>query len=264
MPETQLKRLILTRLLGSAAGLIQGDFLTRDRWLWLKPRLPETTEQKKLLDVGCGTGAFTICAAQRGYAAVGLTWDEADTKIATERARICGVANAIFRICDVRRLDEQGDLAQAFDVVICCENIEHIIDDQRLVMAMEKCLKPGGRLCLTTPNYHYKPISKDDDGPFLLIEDGRHVRRGYTEESLRKLFEDAGLVVERISYCSGFASQKLSGFLRHCQGKARLAGWLLTLPLRYLVPPFDRVFHALVKYPLFSICIEAHKKVDGR
>jgi 2-polyprenyl-3-methyl-5-hydroxy-6-metoxy-1,4-benzoquinol methylase len=252
-------RIFLTKVLGSTAGLIQGDFLMGDRWHWLKPRLPRTANGETLLDVGCGSGAFTICAAQRGYKALGLTWDESDTNVAVERAALCRATEANFQICDVRQLDEQADLRGKFDFAICCENIEHILDDRRLVKAMCACLKPGGRLLLTTPNYHYRPIIKGDMGPFRTVEDGWHVRRGYSEGQLRDLFSDTGFIIEHISYCGGFLSQKHTGFLRLFQGKSYMIGWIISLPARLLVPLVDPILSRLMGYPSFSICLEAYK-----
>ena len=249
----------MTRLLGPGAGLIQGDLLTRDRWLWLRSRLPRTAGSEALLDVGCGTGAFTICAALRGYRSLGLTWDVADAEVATERARISRAASARFEVCDVRELDTRGDLKGCFDFVICCENIEHIIDDRRLAEAIAACLKRGGRLLLSTPNYHYQPISRGDMGPFRPIEDGGHVRRGYTEGQLRDLFAGTGLIIERVTYCSGFFSQKTTAILRQFRGKTYVLGWALTLPIRLFAPILDAVFHRFSSYPYFTICVEAYR-----
>jgi SAM-dependent methyltransferase len=259
MPETKLNRIFLTKILGATAGLIQGDFLMGDRWRWLRDRLPRTANGETLMDVGCGSGAFTICAAQRGYKSLGLTWDESDTKIATERASLCRAAGASFRICDVRQLDEQPDLRGAFDFAICCENIEHILDDRRLVKALYSCLKPGGRLLLTTPNYYYRPIVKGDRGPFRPVEDGWHVRRGYSKGQLRDLFTGTGFIIESISYCGGFSSQKLTGFLRLFRGKSYALGWAVTLPARLVVPLVDGLHRRMTNYPPFSICLEAYK-----
>jgi 2-polyprenyl-3-methyl-5-hydroxy-6-metoxy-1,4-benzoquinol methylase len=66
---------LLVRIFGFRATVIHGDLLVLDRWLWLKKRLPFTRNGEKLIDVGCGSGAFTIGAALRGYQAIGLSWD---------------------------------------------------------------------------------------------------------------------------------------------------------------------------------------------
>lgn len=259
MPKNHFYRIILTRILGATAGLIQGDTLTRDRWLWLKPRLPETANEERLLDVGCGTGAFTICSSLRGYNALGLTWDEADNAIACERAVIIKAKKAAFSICDVRRLDERNDLKNEFDFALCCENIEHILDDKRLIRAIYACLKPGGRLLLTSPNYHYRPITASDRGPFLTVETGWHVRRGYSKGAIIDLMADTGFIIEDISCCSGFFSQKTTWMMRQFTGHTHLLGWALTLPMRPFIPMLDALFHAFSSYPNFSICVEAYK-----
>ena len=67
---------------------------------------------------------------------------------------------------------------EQFDVAICTENIEHILNDFKLVRDIADCLKPGGRLLLTTPNYNYRAITSNDNGPFCATETGGHVRRG--------------------------------------------------------------------------------------
>jgi SAM-dependent methyltransferase len=257
------KRLALTRLLGASAGTIQGDFFTRDRWLWLKGRLPRTLNRETLLDVGCGTGAFSIAAAKRGYHCLGLSWDQSDLEVARARAMICRAPAATFRICDIRQLDQQVELMGKFDFAICCENIEHVLDDRRLVLALLGCLKPGGRLLLTSPNYHYRAVTRGDLGPFEQEELGWHVRRGYSRGQLLDLFHDTGFIVEDISFCSGWVSQKCTGFLRLFDGRPFVIGWIITLPVRFLIPALDGVCARLFRYPGYSICVEAYKARHG-
>ena len=48
----------------------------------------ERQHRGNLLDVGCGSGAFTIGAARMGYDALGLSWDARNQSVAAERAAI--------------------------------------------------------------------------------------------------------------------------------------------------------------------------------
>jgi 2-polyprenyl-3-methyl-5-hydroxy-6-metoxy-1,4-benzoquinol methylase len=220
--------------------------------------MPITENGETLLDVGCGTGAFTIKSSLRGYLATGLTWDEPAASVASRRALIVGAERAKFEVCDVRCLDEQERFMGVFDVIICCENIEHILDDRRLMTAMFACLKPGGRLLLTAPSYYYRAI-RGENGPFSKVEDGGHVRRGYTRASIQELFDGAGFIVEETSGVSGFVSQKATWFLRVFPGCLRLVPWALILPFRPLIPLLDRLLHTILDYPKYCIAVEAYK-----
>ena len=86
----------LVKILGFPATLIHGDTLVWDRWRLLQPRLRE--HRGCLLDVGCGSGAFTIGAARMGYDALGLSWDERNQRVAQERAAIVK-AGGRFDVC---------------------------------------------------------------------------------------------------------------------------------------------------------------------
>lgn len=250
---------VFVRIAGFPATLIHGDPLVLDRWLWLKKRLPLTGGGEKLIDLGCGSGAFTIGAALRGYRATGLSWDERNQKVAAERAGICKAHSAVFEIFDIRQLGERQDLREQFDVAICLETIEHVLDDGKLMRDMAGCLKPGGRLLLTTPYYHYRPITRGDDGPYSEVEDGSHVRRGYTGQMLEGLCKFAGLTVEDVTFCSGFLSQKICFLMRVLSKIHPLLGWAVILPVRLLPPIFDRLVTNGIGWPHYIICLEAYK-----
>ena len=238
--------------------LFFGDTLVYDRWRWISSKLPKTNEDWSLLDIGCGSGAFTLKASSLGYNSTGLTWDKECARKCSQRAKRFDLKNCKFEIFDVRRLNEFSH--SGFDVILNTENIEHIIDDLSLFNAMFSKLKKGGFLLLTTPNFYYKSITDGDNGPFSKVEDGWHVRRGYTKEMLRELCAKSGFKVEDISYCSGFFSQKVTFLLRILN---RIIGvkmaWVITLPLRILPIIFDNILSKIVKYENFSICLVAYK-----
>ena len=239
--------------------LIRGDTLVLDRWHWIRKHLPRTANGEWIIDVGCGSGAFTVGAAKRGYDALGLTWDEAERSKAAARAAHVKLTTPKFETFDVRDLGSRVDLADTFDVALCCENIEHVLDDAKLMTDISGVLKPGGRLLLTTPNYDYRPISAGDLGPFSPIENGGHVRRGYTPAHLIELCEIAGLEPEEISYCSGLLSQKITALLRKLSAVNYLMAWLIILALRPLPLFFDHLIARLTGWPGYSICLVAYK-----
>ena len=241
------------------AYLTCGDTSTWDRWCWLKRRLPLTRNGEKLLDVGCGTGAYTIGAALRGYSSLGLSWDKANQDKAITRARDCGAAeDAQFEVLDVRHLDSRPDLKDSFEVAICCECAEHIIDDRKLFRDMSAGLKPGGRLLFTAPNYYYRAMSEGDLGPFCREETGWHVRRGYSPAMLEELCRQSGLACEELSYCTGYFSQKITGSMRNLRFLGHRTAWAVMFPLRVLTV-CDSAIGRLFGYPGYSICMVAVK-----
>jgi 2-polyprenyl-3-methyl-5-hydroxy-6-metoxy-1,4-benzoquinol methylase len=254
-----MDRSLLVQVFGFPASLIHWDTLVLDRWLWLRRHLPEVPSgSKRLLDIGCGTGAFTIGAARRGYRSLGLSWDQRNQEVARQRALLCKAPLAEFEVQDVRHLEQRPDLRE-FDIVVCCENIEHILDDRKLIADMSRCLKPGGTLLLTTPNFHYRPMTRDDDGPCSQVEDGGHVRRGYTGETLGALCASAGLKVSRIEYISGFLSQKTTGLMRSASAIHPMFAWSLVLPLRVLPPLVDPLISRVSRWPGYTITTIATK-----
>lgn len=242
---------LLVRALGWPATILHGDPLVLDRWRWLRRHL--RPGPLRTLDAGCGTGAFTLYAARIGNEALGLSWDEANDRKARERARILGLPNATFRPMDLRTLDQQAAELGTFDQVICLETIEHILDDAKLLRDLASVLRPGGRLLLTTPYEHYHTMLGDR---VTGLEDGGHVRRGYTHESLTALAAGAGFRVTAAEYVSGIVSQQLTNVLRAGDRISHGASWAATFPLRIL-QVLDGPATRLTGYPAASVAIVA-------
>ncbi len=256
----------LVQAIGWPAPLLHFDTAVVDRWLWLRRRLPPTTGSRRLIDIGCGTGAFTIGAALRGYQALGLSWDERNQRVAASRAAMCKATRACFDVLDVRRIAARPDLVGVFDVAILCEVVEHILDDARLVRDAAACLKSGGRLLLTTPNAALRiAIAPSHNGPFSTVEDGGHVRKGYTESDLRRLCAQADLAVDAVSYCTGPVSQFVTWIHYNLSRRIHpLVGWAAIHPLRPLPIVLDPLLGKLSPWPWYSICLEAHKPEAGQ
>lgn len=166
-----------------------------------------------------------------------------------------------FRIIDLRELENHRDSLGMFDQIICLETIEHVGDDQGLVRNLSSMLKPGGRLLLSTPFDRHHPLYTEDPHPSP-VEDGSHVRYGYSQERLREIASAAGLRVDSESFVSGVISQKLTDLMRRLSALAGLLpAWAAVLPLRGLVL-LDRRLTRALRYPYLSVALCAVKSAS--
>jgi SAM-dependent methyltransferase len=250
MPDT------LLRAFGWSPLLIHGDPCVLDRWLWLRRHL--RSGPARTFDAGCGNGAFSIYAARMGNQVVAASFAEREQQDARRRAGVVGVAGIDFRKLDLRELDQQGPALGSFDQIVCFETIEHVGDDQGLVDRLAAMLSPGGQLLLTTPFDGHRPLYTEERNPSPL-EDGSHVRYGYSQERLREIARGAGLRVADEGFVSGVVSQKLTDLMRRLSERIGLPGaWAIMLPLRALVL-LDAPLSRLLGYPHLSVALCAVK-----
>lgn len=238
----------LVRLIGWRATILHGDPCVFDRWLWLKKHLKHGN--LRILDAGCGSGAFTFAAAKLGGEALGLDFNKEQIQKAKARAKLLGIPKLEFIQADLRSLDKISPRLGKFDQIICLETIEHILNDKKLVQDLAALLKPRGRLLLTTP-FKHSPLLFGDD-KLSEYEDGGHVRRGYTHQELKQLFNEADLEIKAQDYLNGIISQQLTGLMRRLSCIHPKLGWALIFPFRFL-QLFDRPLTRTFHYPYLSI-----------
>ncbi|HET6507140.1 MAG TPA: cyclopropane-fatty-acyl-phospholipid synthase family protein [Baekduia sp.] len=100
---------------------------------------------ERVLDVGCGWGAFAIHAAkEHGVHVTGITLSEPQAELARQRAREAGVGDQV----DIKVMDWRELRAEPFDAISSIGMVEHVgsgnIDNY--AVALRNFLKPGGRL----------------------------------------------------------------------------------------------------------------------
>jgi SAM-dependent methyltransferase len=250
MPDTML------RVLGWRFLLITGDPCVLDRWLWLRAHLRRGS--MRTFDAGCGNGGFSIFAARSGNQVVAASFSQSDQESARRRAEMLGVTGIDFRIIDLRDLDDHRDALGTFDQIICLETIEHVSDDEGLVKSLAAILKPGGQILLSTPYARHRPLYTEEREPSP-VEDGSHVRYGYTPERLSQIVDDAGLEAGGEAFISGVVSQRLTNLMRRLSARIGLSpAWLIVLPLRVLVI-FDAPLSRILRYPHLSVALCAVK-----
>jgi SAM-dependent methyltransferase len=253
MPDTML------RIFGWRFLLITGDPCVLDRWLWLRRQL--RAGAMRTFDAGCGNGGFSIYAARIGNRVVAASFQASEQESARRRADLLGVGGIDFRVIDLRDLNDHHDALGTFDQIICLETIEHVSDDEGVVESLAAMLAPGGRILLSTPFDRHRPLYTEDPHPSP-VEDGSHVRYGYSQQRLREIAESAGLEVEpgSESFISGFVSQKLTDLMRRLSARIGLfPAWVILLPLRALTV-FDEPLSRIFRYPYLSVALCAVKR----
>jgi 2-polyprenyl-3-methyl-5-hydroxy-6-metoxy-1,4-benzoquinol methylase len=96
-----------------------------------------------LLDVGCGSGMNSLALVAKGYRIHGVDVSEA----AISQYRAHGFEGSVADI-EVGLDYPDG----RFDIVFCSEVVEHLTAPELLLAEINRVLKPGGALVLSTPN----------------------------------------------------------------------------------------------------------------
>ncbi len=244
---------LLIRAIGWQGIKLQGDVTFLGRLAWLQAHLK--SGPLKTLDAGCGRGAFTMLAARLGNDALGLTFSPEDAAIASRRAALVGAKSARFEVLDLRVLDEHLEAYGKFDQIICCEVIEHVFDDGKLVGNLAYLLNPGGTLYLTTPFAEHRPMYGEVVSE---VEDGGHVRFGYTKARIDELLSTAGLSAQSYHYLNGWVDQKLFNVYNRLYRIHPKLGWAATIPLRPLLT-LDRAITNAIGYKDLCIAVIATK-----
>ncbi len=97
----------------------------------------------KVLEVGCGSGAFVRKFQNEGFDITGLELNEDSVKT----AKIDGL-----RILNETVEAHASNNAEIYDIVCSFQVLEHISDVSSFLFSSIKCLKPGGRLIICVPD----------------------------------------------------------------------------------------------------------------
>jgi SAM-dependent methyltransferase len=146
------------------------------------------------LDIGCSTGDWALRWKGLGWEAAGIDIDR--DYIATARA-----SGIDAHFCDLNR-DPLPFADAEFDLIFAGEVIEHLVDTDGFLAEVQRCMKPGGNLLLTTPNL----ASFENRVRLLLgiypkwlnynLSESGHVR-GYTPRVLKRQLAAHGFRVLR-------------------------------------------------------------------
>lgn len=133
----------------------------------------------RILDVGCGNGAFIHGLRQRGWTTYGVEPDPVAIEICLKRG--LAVSESLEPIPD-----------RCVDWVTMDHVIEHVHDPVGILRDCARVLKPGGRIWLATPNIEAKGHQRF--GPdWFALDPPRHLYV-FSAKALNLLLDAAGFV----------------------------------------------------------------------
>lgn len=141
------------------------------------------TKKGKALDLGCGTGNYTLELYKRGFEVVGVDISEEMLRIARKK-----LPNIKFIRADAYSLPFEEN---TFDLVLSITMFEFIHFPERVLKEIYRVLKPGGEVVIGTMNgrslwFLFKRLKS------LFVETAYRYARFYTPKELEELMKEAG------------------------------------------------------------------------
>ncbi|HEX3956307.1 MAG TPA: class I SAM-dependent methyltransferase [Trebonia sp.] len=221
--------------------------------------LGKVSAGERVLDLGCGTGRFTVPLAESGAAVTGLDLSPGMIEVASRKLADRGL-HAEMR---------QGDMAHlpfpdgSFGTVTSMLALMHIPLEERQAVFLEvsRVLKPGGRMLLCVKNSVFERLFTGDRFASVDVTD---------VQDKKLIFTDTHDAKERTAPWYSFTPDELSGLfaragmvVSHLRGNSPISVWLADEVLsdtgirqavqrleRTLadVPPFNHLgYHLLVE-----------------
>lgn len=199
---------------------------------------------QRYLEIGCGTG-YVLAGVAQAYPAAKLVGSEIFS---------VGLAYAASRVstAELFQMDaRQIPYVEEFDVIGAFDVLEHIEEDEVVLAAMFRALRPGGGVAITVPQHPWLWSTAD--------ESACHVRR-YKVGELREKVLRAGF---RLEFETSFVSLLLPAMLASRLTKRRERAPEDAMSEFSLPPWLNRVFEFVMDLERYLIQIGLRMKLGG-
>lgn len=161
----------------------------------------------RLLDIGCGDGAFLERMRKQGWDVIGFEFDPEAARVARENYGLQVVVGS---------LDECDFPSNAFDAITLSHVIEHLPNPKAVLQSCCRLLKENGKLAITTPNIKSLGHRSFRDA-WRGLEPPRHLIL-YSRDTLKSVLEETGLRVVMSA-----TSDRAAGFIFEASGRIEAA-----------------------------------------
>jgi len=209
--------------------LLRTWHIKKDVKEWAKQR----TGSMEILDAGSGFGQYS-------YFLSGLKLQSRITSVDVKEEQVedcnnffkkVGRTNALFSVADLTTFREK----EKFDMVLCVDVMEHILEDVKVFENYCYSMKPGAMLLISTPSDQGGSDVHDHEGEESFI--GEHVRDGYNIKEIENKLLQSGFSKVDARYVYGTPGQiswRLSmKYPIQMLGATKL--FFIILPLYYLI-----------------------------
>ena|SRR5436190_8991951 len=212
--------------------LLRAWHIQRELRKWIGFRRARPDNGLSIYDAGAGFGQYSYWLSSKLPEANITAIDVKDEQVADCNAffQRIGRPQVRFEVGDVTKYTKPN----AFELVVCVDVMEHILEDEAALRCYSTSLKPAGMLIISTPSDQGgSDVHEEGEGSFI----EEHVRDGYNIDDIRAkcLRNGFSKVDARYSYgAPGKISWKLSmkwPLLMLRSSKA----FFIVLPFYYLI-----------------------------
>lgn len=144
-------------------------------------------KNKKILDLGCGTGRYSIPLAKKGAIVTAVDFSKEMLAVAKKNAKNVKIN---FKQFDLKKGFPKGN----YDIILCMLVLGHFKNIKPIIKNISKSLKAGG-ICIISTFHPQK-----EGGKFALVQslglDARKYRQ--SKKQYMKAIKNAGLSLEKI------------------------------------------------------------------
>ncbi len=138
-----------------------------------------TQRGSKMLDIGCGSGAFVACARDAGRDAYGIDFNDQEISLGKTAFHLDGFLMT-------GQVLSMPDEWSGFDLITMFEVIEHLPNPKQVIQEVHRRLKNGGYLVLSCPNERrWQPAGR------IFVDYPPHHLTRWTPQCLRRFLESS-------------------------------------------------------------------------
>lgn len=163
-------------------------------------------ESYLVLDAGCGAQGGYILSMPRNVRGVGLDIDRKNVEGCVKKSKGLRLQNHAFLVGDIDKLPFSKE---RFNLIVCCDVLEHVKNPEKAIKELAFSLKRGGVLLISTSNLFNPAMFIDIKFPRKVISvihrkfGMSHYRRKFrfSPWSLTETLRKNGLEVEKFFMC---------------------------------------------------------------